>query len=181
MADMTIRYARADDPTAISALHFNSWLSAYRGMLPDSYLDGPLKEELEAYWTQALPRAGELDTILVAVRDDVLCGFIAVWNDAERAGMAFIDNLHVDPALRGGGIGRRLIAEAAAQLQAKDYQGVYLLVLTGNTGARRLYERLGGVCRRELEKLIGGHPAVQAEYVWTDLSGLAGGARGVTV
>ena len=59
--NVTLRGARPDDREAVSALHVSSWLNAYRGMLPDGYLDGPLRPELEAYWRQALPRAGEMD------------------------------------------------------------------------------------------------------------------------
>ena len=172
--NVTIRSADLEDRSAISALHFRSWLSAYRGMLPDSYLDGPLKSELETYWSAALPRAGDKDVILTAECDGSLSGFIAAWNDPERDGMAFIDNLHVDPTRRGGGMGQHLMAEAAVCLQAKGYRGAYLWVFAENAGARRLYERLGGEFRREMDKPISGHPVMQAEYVWSDLSALAG-------
>ena len=177
---MTLRGARLDDRDAISALHFSSWLSAYRGMLPDSYLDGPLKSELDTYWREALPRAGEMDEVLVAECHVSLCGFIAAWNDPERDGMAFIDNLHVDPTRRGAGIGGKLMAEAAERLQAKHYRGAYLWVFAQNQGARRLYERLGGEFQRETDKPISGHPVMQAEYVWSSLSGLSGAQRGLT-
>ena len=171
--NVVLRDARLGDRDAISALHFSSWLSAYRGMLPDGYLDGPLKRELEVYWRDALPRAGEMDTILVAECDGSLCGFIAAWNDPERDGMAFIDNLHVDPARRGAGVGGKLMAEVARRLKAKNYRGAYLWVFAQNKGARRLYERLGGTFQREMDKPISGHPVVQAEYVWSSLSDLA--------
>lgn len=177
--DVTVRGAGPGDQSLIAALHFSSWLSAYRGMLPDSYLDGPLKSELETYWSAALPRAGDTDVILTAECDGSLCGFIAAWNDPERDGMAFIDNLHVDPARRGAGTGRRLMAEAAERLQAKGYSGAYLWVFADNAGARRLYERLGAELRREMDKPISGHPVMQAEYVWSDLSALAGGRNGL--
>ena len=70
------------------------------------------------------------------------------------------------------------MAEAAERLQAKHYRGAYLWVFAQNQGARRLYERLGGEFQREMDKPISGHPVMQAEYVWSSLSGLSGAQRG---
>jgi hypothetical protein len=36
----TIRHAVADDADAIGSVHVPAWPSAYRGVLPDEYLDG---------------------------------------------------------------------------------------------------------------------------------------------
>ena len=48
------------------------------------------------------------DTVLIA--GDV--GFIAVWAEGDPGFGAYIDNLHVHPERRSGGLGRRLLGEA---------------------------------------------------------------------
>lgn len=55
-----------------------------------------------------------------------------------------IVHISLYPALRGGGVGSALIRQIQADAQS-DGCGVRLHVLQSNTGARRLYERLGFV------------------------------------
>ena len=51
---MEYRPATPDDAAAIAKLHADSWRVAYRGMLSDEYLNGPVFDERLAVWTQFL-------------------------------------------------------------------------------------------------------------------------------
>ena len=55
----------------------------------------------------------------------------------------YLQAISVDPSERGGGLGRRLIAQVEARARAEGCEGLTLHVAEGNEGARRLYERLG--------------------------------------
>ncbi len=60
----------------------------------------------------------------------------------------YIDILAVSPAMRGKGVGTRLL-EAVFQIAGeKGFKSVSLEVVDTNPGARRLYERMGFVARR---------------------------------
>ena len=58
-------------------------------------------------------------------------------------GWGSIQNLGVDPAHRGKGIGSILLSKAAMGFRAAGLERMHLEVTTENTGAVRLYERLG--------------------------------------
>jgi len=47
---ITLRAATVDDTALIASMHTRSWASAYRGILPDTYLDRDLQGERVAHW-----------------------------------------------------------------------------------------------------------------------------------
>ncbi len=57
--------------------------------------------------------------------------------------LVYIEALAVGVAWRGQGIGTRLLSEASAWGHARNRPRMALHVLQSNTGARRLYERMG--------------------------------------
>ncbi|MFE0755756.1 GNAT family N-acetyltransferase [Inquilinus sp. NPDC058860] len=171
-----IRPATAADAAAIADLHQRSWRSAYRGLLPDSYLDGQAGDELAARWRTAFTEDEPRRVILVAMAADGIAGFVAAW--PKGADRALIDNLHVAPGQRGGGLGRRLMSRAAAELRRQGFRAAFLEVIEGNHGARGFYRRLGGVEGELFVEPIGGHPTRVIPVAWDDLAVLeaAGGA-----
>jgi len=58
-------------------------------------------------------------------------------------GWGAIQNLGIDPAHRGRGLGSLLLSKAAAGFRDAGLLRMHLEVTTENTGAVRLYERLG--------------------------------------
>jgi hypothetical protein len=66
---VTVRHARAGDAAALGLLHVRAWQAAYRGQMPDGYLDGLRPEERAAGWERTLGRDRTHDPVLVAERD----------------------------------------------------------------------------------------------------------------
>jgi GNAT superfamily N-acetyltransferase len=167
--DYDLRPARPADADALAELHTASWRSAYRGLLPDAFLDGPIEEERRRLWRTRLndPMA-ERRLVLKAMEQDHLIGFVCVLLDSEPEWGPCVDNLHVKPALRGKGIGHQLF-DAARSWSAVNAPGqpMHLWVIEGNLGARRFYERLGGVIagRSSIEVVKGIH-VPELRYVW---------------
>ncbi|MGK9231434.1 GNAT family N-acetyltransferase [Inquilinus limosus] len=165
-----IRPATAADAAAIADLHQRSWRSAYRGLLPDAYLDGPAAGDLAAHWGKVFAKDEPRRVVLVAAAPDGLAGFVAAWpKGPERA---LIDNLHVAPGLRGGGIGRRLMGRAATELRYLGFRAAVLEVIEGNCDARGFYRRLGGQEGELFVEPIGGHPTRVIPVAWDDLATL---------
>ena len=50
MAEIELSEATLQAYQDIAALQTESWRSAYRGILPESYLDGPILEERQTHW-----------------------------------------------------------------------------------------------------------------------------------
>lgn len=205
---LSIREALASDAAAVARLHTESWQSAYRGMLPDQYLDGTVPEKHRKRWRSLLGSPAVQDekgaqdvkggqgekgaqdeegaqgeeelerpdgVVRLAESEGQLLGFASVWFNHKPGYDAYVDNLHVRPGLRGGGIGKRLMRDAARQTAAAGYRSLSLEVLSENHAAIRFYERLGGAFRREDREEMGG---VMVDYwlmVWDDVSTLAEG------
>jgi ribosomal protein S18 acetylase RimI-like enzyme len=136
---LTVRAATHEDVAAVARVHVRSWQVAYRGLLPDEYLDALRAEDRAARYTFG---AADPSTI-VATDGGVIRGFatIGAARDADGAGELFA--LYVDPEAWGLGIGRRLIAEARAMLAARAFTEAVLWVLAGNDRAERFYRSDG--------------------------------------
>jgi GNAT superfamily N-acetyltransferase len=138
-----VRPAGPADAPAMGRLHVRAWQSAYRGQMPDDYLDGLEPEQRAAYWAEALGREHPRGAILVAEEAGQVIGFAAVGpsRDPEGAGELFAINL--DPAHWGTGAGRALLEAAQAELARLGFGETVLWVLPGNARARRFYETAG--------------------------------------
>lgn len=170
---MIVRDAGPADAMAIADLHARSWRDAYRGMLPDSLLDSGLDAAMEAYWTPALAAPPPGFLALVAETPDGLVGLLGSFPNPARPGGVYLDNLHVDPAVRGGGIGRRLLGAALARWREGAATGIALSVLAANRRALDFYRRLGARLGTAVEKPAMGHPVLQVPVRWNSLDDVA--------
>lgn len=175
---LRIRDAGAGDAMAVAQLHSESWQSAYRGLASDSYLDGPLAAEHRQRWQGLLGDDPEAAVqrpegfIRLAEQDGALVGFVTLWLNHKEGYDAYVQNLHVRPGLRGGGIGARLLRDAAARAAGQGCQNLSLEVLDGNPGAIRFYERLGAVCKLIEQEELGGTLLDYRLMVWDDIAKL---------
>jgi GNAT superfamily N-acetyltransferase len=168
---MIIDYAEttAIDVDALARLHVDSWRSAYRGMLPDAFLDGPVEANRYQLWQEraGLP-AHERPVIITAHRDGVLAGFACVFPHADAEWGALLDNLHVSPVLRGHGIGQTLFERVRrVPHSAGTRASLHLWVLEANAPARRFYERLDGVAvDNAVTEIAPGITVAEIRYAW---------------
>ena len=152
-----IRRASAADWEAVAALHAASWRSAYRGIYPDSFLDGPVFEERRDHWRGFFARPRPDDAAFLA-EDAEPVGFACIRHRFDPAG-PLLDNLHVRPDRKGEGIGTSLLARAVGWLVERDrHAPLQLLVWEPNLAARGYYASLGG---REAEISAARFPAGQ--------------------
>ena len=169
-----IRAALDADLPNIAQLQIASWQSAYRGMLPDAYLDGQILSDLEDKWTP--PVLDQLITLVaMPPQGGALTGFIACIPDGEKG--PYIDNFHVDPQLKGQGIGRCLFDALVEALIAADHSTAWLTVIDRNSAARAAYARLGGQEEAPRTVTLYGQPIVDIPVHWPDLRRLNRGDR----
>lgn len=169
----TIRDAAPADRWAIAALHLASWRVAYRGILDDDYLDGRAEAEGRALWQARMARRDPPGFVLLAEADEALLGFVAVSRGTEPGFDVTIDNLHVDPDRRGGGIGRALLGAAARRLAGEGARSACLWLFDGNAAAGRFYAALGGTAADRGIDAFSGMRIPHTRIVWDDLAALA--------
>jgi len=143
-----VRQATPHDAEAIAEVHIRSWQVAYRGQLPDHYLDH-LGHELDrriTLWRSEIssPRSAT-NEVWVAGTEAEVSGFVALGpaRDADSSVSGEVYAIYVSPNRWGRGLGRALFAHATNRLASLGYSTAMLWVLESNTRARRFYEVAG--------------------------------------
>jgi GNAT superfamily N-acetyltransferase len=141
---MILRPAEPADAAAVARVHVRSWQIAYRGLLPDEYLDGLQAEERVPHYSFGDRRPGQPATT-VAIEGGEIGGFATTGpsRDLDRAGGGELYALYVDPTRWDRGVGRALMRDSRERLAQAGFPDAHLWVLTGNARAERFY-RLDG-------------------------------------
>jgi GNAT superfamily N-acetyltransferase len=144
---LVIRPAVAADAAEIARVHVSSWRAAYRGLLPDRYLDRLSEDERAPTWRRRIDGRRPEETVLVAARDGAVVGFASAGptrdRDADQRSVGEVYAVYVEPEEWGTGVGRRLLERAVAELREVGFRHVGLWVLETNAHARGFYEHLG--------------------------------------
>jgi ribosomal protein S18 acetylase RimI-like enzyme len=138
----SIRAAVPEDAEEVEQLRVAGWQSAYRGIVPDSYLDS-MRLDVARRGRQMTDRSSTV-VESVAVQADAIVGWVVGGRsrDAFRAGpgQGEIYACYVRPEWWGRGVGRLLMAHAVSALAEAGLDDVTLWVLEDNHRARRFFE-----------------------------------------
>ncbi|MDM8084970.1 GNAT family N-acetyltransferase [Cellulomonas cellasea] len=137
-----VRPARVDDTADLARVHVAAWLGAYRGLLPDAFLDALDVADSQRRWDSLLAD-GLRPHLLVGVLDGRVVGFVNSGPAFESVPDGEVYALYVDPDAWGTGVGPTLLAAAEDELRGLGHREAVLWVMPGNTRARRFYERSG--------------------------------------
>lgn len=142
--DVRIRDATSEDAPACAAVHVASWQVAYRGMIPDDYLDALTPEARLPRWQEWLAEEHPSRRVLLAEVAGEVVGFGSFHaHPSLGPSWALLPSLYLAPAAIGRGIGAGLMAAGLEHLRAEGFEHVELWVHPDNHRARRFYERLG--------------------------------------
>ena len=132
------------DAAAVGELHVRAWQAAYRGAMPDAFLDGLRPEDRADMWRRGIEEEwpGQRDVIEV---DGDVGGFAAYGPERDgddlRSGELYAINL--DPEYWRQGLGRGFIRHVTAELTRLGLRRAVLWVEATNDRARRFYESEG--------------------------------------
>lgn len=148
---VSIRAAVPDDAEAIAAAHIRSWQAAYRGIVPQSYLDSLDLSDRADLWHKIL--IGEITAPgidrpvdLVAEVDGHVVAFANAGFFRDAPGdptQGEIWALYAHPDAWGGGAGFELMKASVEVMRSLGCTTAHLWVLTENDRGRSFYERQG--------------------------------------
>ena len=143
--EIQLRRATPEDAAALAAVEVRCWRAAYRGLMPDAYLDGLSQVEKAETWHQNLLKHGQSGRkrVWVAGGDASICGFVRVGSVIDEGEVGLIYLLYVLPEQQHRGVGTALMQAGMQDLRDFGMREATLWVLRDNLRARRFYEQLG--------------------------------------
>ena len=138
----TIRNAQLRDADRIGAIQVRAWQVAYRGVMPDAYLDELNADDRAAYWRRQVLALLPDQRLKVIVDDGVVVGFAVAGpeHDGRVVGIGELYAINLDPQVWGRGLGRALLRDMTAELAGLGHLEAVLWVVPQNDRARRFYE-----------------------------------------
>jgi GNAT superfamily N-acetyltransferase len=168
---LLVRTAVPQDEAIFVRAQLLGWQHAYKDLLPASYLHGDLIEERREFWREQFASKRPHQWLAVAQSSTEVVGVTCALGAIPIThGQCCIDQLYVLPAHKRRGVGRQLMAAAAAWCEERGSESVVLSVIEGNKDAVKFYSALGGIpqAAEPWEPPCGGRLAV-LEFVWHDI------------
>lgn len=145
-----VRDATADDVQRIAEVHVASWRVAYRGLLPQTYLDSMTVDHRLPGWRRWLETGPPDNQAIVVVCGDTVRGFATICST--RDSPPVLGALYLDPSSWDRGLGRALLQAVVDRARGYGHAEIVLWVHPDNARARRFYER-GGWLDEGVERL----------------------------
>jgi ribosomal protein S18 acetylase RimI-like enzyme len=140
-----IRKATVNDARAIAEVHVKSWQAAYRGLLPEDFLQSLSVDRREEQWKRGVQNPKQV--LLVYEEENqvvAFCGFAPSRDDdVDKTTTAELGTIYALETVWSQGIGKMLWQEAIKLMREKGFAEVTLWVLKGNDRAIKFYERQG--------------------------------------
>lgn len=110
--------------------------------LEDGY--GPDAARAEAFFTDTVPNGDPVDAVKIGFeRDGRLLGIADMGFGYPEAADAYIGLLMLDSAMRGGGLGRRMLRHLENEAHRRGVNRMLVAVLKANPRGRAFWEREG--------------------------------------
>ncbi|MET9765269.1 GNAT family N-acetyltransferase [Streptomyces sp. NPDC006372] len=142
-----VREMTLADCDRVAEIRIRGWQSAYRGLIPQTYLDGlSAREDAERRRTHFTQADGGVVNLVAESAGREIVGWAC--HGPYRGGdmpasAAELYALYVHPDHVGRGAGQALLKESVARCSAAGHDRMLLWVLEENGPARRFYERAG--------------------------------------
>lgn len=147
MVRVDVRAMTEADIDAVAELHVRAWQAAYRGIMPQDFLDRMDPARMAARRRETFDPGGQL----VAEADGGLLGWawVGPYRDDEvaapRPGCGEVYTMYARPDRIGTGVGRALMTAGLGELRRRGLRPVLLWVSAANEVGRRFYDRAGFV------------------------------------
>jgi ribosomal protein S18 acetylase RimI-like enzyme len=140
-----LRRATPDDAPALAGVHVAAWRQAYRGIVPDRYLEGFTVENRTRRFREFL--SDNTAETYAAEHGGRIVGFLTLGGcrdpDVDQASIGEIWGIYVSPEHWRRGVGRFLCEQGQNLLASRDFTIATLWVLEANSQARSFHEAMG--------------------------------------
>ena len=159
---MEIRYLEpTDDRQAISKIYEESWKYAYKGIVPQKYLDSIPAGN----WAQGIHSEGRYTMVMTDGEKIVGTSSFCRSRMQEMSDYGEIVSIYFLPEYIGKGYGKLLLNAVIGELKNLSFQKVFLWVLEDNHRARHFYEKFGfRQSNHNMEICIGGKNLNEVQY-----------------
>lgn len=165
---MYIRKATFSDARGIAQVHVDSWITTYRGIIPDEYLNQLTYDAREQLWKKNLEKC---EVFVAEDEKGSIIGFAD--NGKERTGKynkleGEVYSIYILQGYQSHGIGRLLLIEAVNGLLNKGMNSMLIWVLKDNRSCG-FYEKMGGKVVDSKQIEISGKSLIEVAYAWEDI------------
>ncbi len=145
MTPPTIRPATIDDVAGIADVHVRAWQWAYRGLMPDEFLDGLDPSKRAASWLRVVSDDVGAPPFLAVDNGEVVgfCHAASSRDDDALPTVGEVTSIYLLPDHIGTGTGYALWCTALDYLRSGGHASVTVWVLDSNQRGRAFYERVG--------------------------------------
>ncbi len=170
--EVRIRSAKTGDAPEIANVHLNSWREAYKGLLPQKFLDQlPLtfKKRMN-WWEKVISNPSEF-VLQVAEDKAGVIGFACfhAGRDQGMEALAEVEAIYILEKFKGRGIGFSLLSSGLKQMKERGFFEAYCWVLEGNPTIK-FYERSGAKFTGQIKHdEISGQKVKELAYRWESL------------
>lgn len=154
---------QTDSREEISNIYEQSWKYAYKGIIPQAYLDSIPKGQ----WCGAFDNPDRYT--LVMLDDEKIIGTSTYCKSRfeDYKDWSEIVSIYFLPEYMGKGYGKPLLEQAVEELKTMGFQTVFLRVLEDNHRARHFYEKCGfKYGGKYYDDTIGGKRLRELQYVY---------------
>ncbi|MDE7332844.1 MAG: GNAT family N-acetyltransferase [Lachnospiraceae bacterium] len=156
-----VRKMTPDDIPEVRKLYIIGWQNAFKGIVPQDYLD---QMNLDGW-------APPLDGAYVLTDGEKVLGTSSISGARDKAfdGWGEIISVYVLPELIGQGYGHVLFTFALGELLSLGFDRIYLTVFEDNLRARTFYEKHGFHWNgQRLSMTVGGKDLTELRYVYPE-------------
>lgn len=141
-----IRPAELSDSEGIARVHTLSWQSAYRGLLPDEWLDALRWEDRKVRWDAILSTTTRGKVFVASSNQNAVIGFASIGasrdEDVDQDSVHELYAIYLSPEHWGKGIGTSLLRAVMKEVP-DTAKRLELWILEDNARGRRFYESQG--------------------------------------
>lgn len=142
---MTIRTATLEDVKDIATIHVLAWQAAYKGLIPQSYLNNLSIAKREQAWQNILNNSKK-NTIVQEI-NGLVVGFANFGHtrdeDKDSTVIGEITSIYLNPEYWRKGLGTALFEFILRDMRNRKFTEVTLWVLDTNQRACSFYQKMG--------------------------------------
>ena len=159
--------AKIENAYDIARIHVCTWQAAYKGIMPETYLENLSIDKRQKRW-ESLLQDSKRNTLITTNEAGELVGWSScgLSRDKDVSGVAELYAIYIHPDYWGKGFGRELMIASETLMKSLGFSKITLWVLKKNSRTRHFYKKAGYLCdgtEKQIE--IGGLSLEGQRYV----------------